>query len=268
MNQTITSRHNPLIVSAAALSDRKNREAESAFLIEGKKLFEEAAASGVPVTHVFVTEAMLPFVSGKVPENLIFPVTEAVLDKISSEKSPEGVICRSGYLDKLHFFNKIYNVKEEECGRRVFFVSSVRDPGNLGTLIRTAKAFGIDEIVMSADCADLYHTKTVRASMGALFRTRIVRAADFPAAVRAYRAGGYEIWASMLDPSALPLPSVPVKRNTAFIVGNEGHGLDKEVIEAAGRTVYIPMAEGSVESLNVSAAACVLLWKGFCGNES
>ena len=267
MNQTITSRQNPLIVSAAALSDRKYREKEAAFLIEGKKLFEEAAASDVPITHVFTTEAMLPFVRGKVREELIFPVADTVLDKISSEKSPEGVICRAGYIDKLHFFNKIYNDKEEDCGRRVFFVSSVRDPGNLGTLIRTAKAFGIDEIVTSADCADLYHTRTVRASMGALFRTRIVRTADFPSAVRAYKNGGYEIWASMLDPDALPLPAVPMKRNTAFIVGNEGHGLDPDVVEAAGRSVYIPMAEGSVESLNVSAAACVLLWHGFGGTK-
>ncbi len=263
MNPTITSRQNPTVVAAAALREAKYRREESAFLIEGKKLFEEAAASGVPLTHVFVTEALLPLARKTVPEKLIYPVTETVLDKISSEKSPEGIICRAGYIDKLHFFNTIYKRKEPEEAGRLFFVSSVRDPGNLGTLIRTAKAFGIDEVILSGDCADLYHTKTVRASMGALFRTRVTVADDFPDVIRYYREAGYEIWASMLDPKALPLPSVPIGEKTAFIVGNEGHGLTEAVVRAAGRTVYIPMAERSVESLNVSAAACVLLWEQF-----
>lgn len=257
----ITSRTNPMIVAVAALKERKYREKEGLFLLEGIKLFEEALKSGVCLTSVFATERVYERCKKMAPEIEIIEVSESVYEKISTEKSPEGVICVAKYIDKIHNINKIYNEEEfSEENKRVLLLSSLRDPGNLGTVIRSAKAFGCDEIIMSSDCADIYNPKTVRAAMGTLFRQRLSTVQSLSDTVRAMTEGGYAVYAAVLDDKALPLNKLDIGRKTAFIIGNEGHGIDADVIKTAGNTVYIPMAEG-VESLNAAAAAAVFMWQ-------
>ena len=250
-----------MIVATAALKERKYREKERLFLLEGIKLFEEALKSGVCLTNVFATEKMYERCRKMAPEIEIIEVSESVYEKISTEKSPEGVICVAKYIDKIHNINKIYNKEEfSEENKRTLLLSSLRDPGNLGTVIRSAKAFGCDEIIMSSDCADIYNPKTVRAAMGTLFKQRLSIVQSLPETVRAMTEGGYKVYAAVLDDKALPLNKLDIGKKTAFIIGNEGHGIDYDVINAAGNTVYIPMAEG-VESLNAAAAAAVFMWQ-------
>ena len=257
----ITSRTNPTVIAAAALKDKKYRDKSHTFLIEGKKLFLEAIASGVTMERVFAVEALVPFCRERLPDGEIVTVSESVLEKISTEKSPEGVISVAKYIDKCHNINKIYTI-EDFCGeaRRVLLLSSLRDPGNLGTVIRSAAAFGCEEILLSADCADLYHPRTIRAAMGTLFRQTVTRVPSLADAVTAMTAGGYRVYAAVLDHKAERLDCMKIDRKTAFIIGNEGHGIDPAVTAAAGRTVFIPMAPG-VESLNAAAAAAVFLWQ-------
>jgi TrmH family RNA methyltransferase len=258
----ITSRSNPAVVAAAALKEKKYRDESRSFLLEGIKLFREAVAAGLAIERVFATEKNLSLCREILPEGEIVAVTDSVLEKISTEKSPQGVICVAKYLDKIHIINKIY--KEEEfrtSERRILILSSLRDPGNLGTVIRSARAFGCDELILSADCADLYNPRTVRAAMGTMFAQRIVTVSDLPQTVRAMTAGGYRVCAAVLDDKAERLDAMKIDNKTAFVIGNEGHGIDPAVVEAAGNTVYIPMAEG-VESLNAAAAAAVFLWQG------
>lgn len=257
----LTSRTNPTVVATAALKEKKYRDREASFLAEGIKLFREAVAAGVEITRVFVTSSLLPTVKELYPNGEICEVSEAVFEKLSTEKSPQGVICVAKYLDKIHNINKIYNKMDfSGSDRRILLLSSLRDPGNLGTVIRSAKAFGCDEILLSADCADLYNPRTVRAAMGALFSQRITVVPDLSATVRAMTEGGYRVYAAVLDEKAERLDRMPIDRKTAFIVGNEGHGIAPDVVAAAGRTVYIPMAPG-VESLNAAMAATVFLWQ-------
>lgn len=257
----ITSRTNPTVVATAALKEKKYRDRESLFLLEGVKLFREAVSAGVEIERVFATSAMLSTVTELLPHGEIFEVSDSVFEKLSTEKSPQGVICVAKYLDKIHNINKIYNKKDFlHSDRRILLLSSLRDPGNLGTVIRSAKAFGCDEILLSADCADLYNPKTVRAAMGTLFSQSITVVPDLAEAVAAMCEGGYRVYAAVLDEKAERLDRMTIDRKTAFIVGNEGHGIAPDVIEAAGRTVYIPMAEG-VESLNAAMAATVFLWQ-------
>jgi len=258
---TITSRTNPAVIAAASLKEKKYRDKNCAFLIEGKKLFAEAVLSGVTIETVFALASQVPFCRTYRPDGEIITVSESVLEKISTEKSPEGVICVAKYIDKSHNINKIYTMEDFSGeGRRILLLSSLRDPGNLGTVIRSAAAFGCEEILLSADCADLYHPRTVRAAMGTLFRQRVTRVPSLSETVTAMNEGGYRVYAAVLDEKAERLDRMTIDRKTAFIVGNEGHGIDPAVTAAAGRTVYIPMAPG-VESLNAAAAAAVFLWQ-------
>ena len=257
----ITSRSNPTVVSAAALKERKYREKEYSFIFEGIKLFEEALKSGICITNVFATEKVYEKCKEMAPKLDITMVSDGVYEKLSNEKSPQGVICVAKYIDKIHNINKIYNKEEfSESKKRILLLSSLRDPGNLGTVIRSAAAFGCDEIILSSDCADIYNPKTVRAAMGTLFRQRISVVQSLSDTVKLMTDGGYRVCAAVLDDKAQPLNRLDIDRKTAFIIGNEGHGIDNDVIKAAGNTVYIPMAEG-VESLNAAAAAAVFMWE-------
>ena len=109
----ITSRSNPTVVATAALKEKKYRDESRAFLVEGVKLFREAVASGLVIERVFATEKMTSLCRDILPEGEIITVSDSVLEKISTEKSPQGIICVAKYLDKIHIINKIYNVEDE-----------------------------------------------------------------------------------------------------------------------------------------------------------
>ncbi len=258
----ITSRSNQTVISAAALKEKKYRETERKFLIEGVKLMKEAVLSGIELSAVFATSDNAEMCRRAISEVEITEVSDSVFEKISTEKSPQGVICVAKYIDKIHNINKIYNMNDFDGDNRFLVLSSVRDPGNLGTVIRTAAAFGIDEIILSSDCADIYNPRTVRGAMGTLFKQRISYVSNLPAAVDQMSKCGYKVYAAVLDDKAVRLDELNVDRRTAFIIGNEGHGIARDVIEAAGNTVYIPMASG-VESLNAGVAASVFMWESF-----
>ncbi len=257
----ITSRTNPLITEVASLKEKKYRERSGRFLFEGKKLFDEAVSRGTELTYVFAVEKTAEYCASRMTSGELFTVSDSVFEKLSTEKAPEGIICVAKYIDKFHIMNKIYNMEEfSGSKRRIILLSSLRDPGNVGTVIRSASAFGCDEIIMSADCADIYNPKTVRASMGTLFSQRISVVNSLSDTVKAMNAGGYTTLAAVLDDKSLPLDGLDISSRTAFIVGNEGHGIDREVINHASGTVYIPMAKG-VESLNAAIAASVFMWQ-------
>ena len=134
----------------------------------------------------------------------------------------------------------------------------------MGTILRSASAFGIDCVVLSSDCADIYNPKTIRGAMGALFRTKIVFAEDIVAAISCLRERGHCVYAAALDPKAVRLGRDTLSRGDCVMIGNEGHGLSAAAIQAAEKSLYIPMEEGS-ESLNAAIAASVLLWSLYVG---
>lgn len=257
--ELITSRSNQFITEIAGLSDKKRREESSLFTFEGIKLFREALQKDLPLTAVLVTEKNKELLSSvphdKKTRKII--VSDSVYEKITNENSPQGVFCVSKYLDNLHKFATIYNI---ELKGTLFCVVGVRDPGNLGTIIRCAYALGIDSLVLSSDCADIYNPKTVRASMGSLFEMNTIKVPDIIDAVKALGTMGYDTSAAALDESAESLLSKTVNSRTCFIVGNEGSGLPNDLLSVCSSKVYIPMIEGA-ESLNVASASSILLWK-------
>ncbi len=259
--EKITSRSNPLIKEAAKLSDKKHREKTGLFAFEGRKLLAEALQLGAPLENIFVTEKALPIISEMDIKCRITLVSDEVYEKISFEKSPEGIFCVSKALDKLHNLF-IIDRREHFSDGSIFILDGIRDPGNLGTVLRTASAFGCGAVIMSDDCADIYNSKTVRASMGAIFRQRTLRTSDLPATVTHLRKNGRIVYAAALDKSSLSLFDIKVDSNVCFIVGNEGNGIRREVIDACDASVIIPMEE-STESLNAAMASTVLLYEQY-----
>lgn len=258
--EMITSRSNGLIVETAKLKDKKQRDAIREFLFEGIKLTEEAIASGVQLTHIFLTEKCAekyPHLA-KRPEAVL--ISDLVCEKLSENNAPEGIICRARYIDRLH--GDACSLKKGDLTAGCLILSSIRDPGNLGTIARTSAAFGKKTLILSKDCADLYNQKTVRASMGALFRVSVYVADDLCTAIEGIKKTGRDVYATALTDKAFPLNSVKEPKECCFVMGNEGHGLSDEVIKSCSGTVIIPM-EKDAESLNVASAASVILWEAY-----
>ena len=270
--EIITSRQNPLVQLTVSLADRKHRTKEGLFRFDGKKLLFEALDKNLPLTAILYRASAYAELSARVAEKgLPAGVRTAVLadslfDRISEEKSPDGVICLSKHLDKFHkiiTIDKRYALEDALENGRTLALESVRDPGNLGTIIRSAAAFGITNLVLSADCADIYHPRTIRAAMGALFSKKILITEDLPDALRVLSARG-RVYAAALDETAKRLGKVNFGENDTVVVGNEGHGISAAALAAATDKLFIPMQAG-VESLNAGVAASVLLWELYQG---
>ena len=270
--EIIRSRQNKNIVELCKLTDRKAREATKTFRFDGIKLLEEAIKNDLEINAVFLSASaqgrVLDFLSlrfGKSYEDKIekcFVVSDDIFDKISEEKSPEGVITIAKYIDKLQKNATIYNSVHflQAKNESIVLLESVRDPSNVGAIIRSAAAIGIDRLILSADCADIYHPKAVRASMGTLFNQRIDRVGDLAATIEEMKKSGRRVFAAALDERALTLGQFEIVAGDAVVIGNEGHGLSGEVVAACSNSVIIPMS-GRAESFNAAVAASILMWE-------
>lgn len=270
--EIIASRQNALLKLTASLTERKYREREGLFRFDGKKLFLEGLDAGIPLFAVLFRESSVDAIIDAAGDRQLPRECRAVIlpddlfDRISEERAPEGVICISHHLDKFHkiiTIDKCRALNKEDFGGQTLLLESVRDPGNLGTIIRSAAAFGVSQIVLSSDCADLYHPRVIRAAMGTLFHTRVLIAQDIVGVVKSLSRFG-RVYAAALDETARQLGDISFGEWDAVIVGNEGHGLSDAVLAACTDKVYIPMAPG-VESLNAGIAASLLLWEFYRG---
>lgn len=268
--EVIKSRQNPLVKWAASLQQKKGREENRCFIAEGEKLLVEAARARVPISHIFVLESrgeyfesvLSSLFSEEERKNIrFFILSEECFEKISSENAPQGVITIIKYLD--FFKNKDIIYKEDfflAPGERALALSSIRDPGNLGSVIRSAVAFGIEHLVLSGDCVGIYNPKTVRSAMGCLFRIKITVVEDFLSFLSAARACGRLVYSAELSECARPLGSLALFKDSIVVIGNEGHGVSAEVSAACDAALYIPISE-KTESLNASVAAGILMWE-------
>ena len=267
--KTITSRSNPRIMEAAKLQEKKHRSRAKRFFFEGHKLFSEARAAHVPIECVIVEEQAFEKYAElfEAPSFEILVVPSSVYEKITAEQAPQGIFCTAEFLDNLKISHtneisgsQLGSIIQTETPQKILICDGLRDPGNLGTVIRTANALGFDRLILSADCADVYNPKTVRAAMGALFRLEMSIVDDIPAAIGELQANGYDVRAAALNENAMPLNTYCVTAHTVFVIGNEGHGLSEETVAACNGAVIIPMAEGA-ESLNAAIAASLLMWE-------
>ncbi len=273
----IASRQNRRIVELMKLDDRRAREAGRHFRFDGVKLLGEALRRGVSLEAVYVRVGTAERVDERMADLYgyrladvpcpVFGVADDLFAKISEENAPEGVITVAKYLDKCHKMIKIYNRDGNiPASTPLILLESVRDPLNVGAVIRSAAALGIGGLILSADCADIYHPRTLRAAMGPLFSLPILRVEDMEGSIRALRAEGRTVLAAALDDTALCLGSpdlhlAPIGGPApCAVIGNEGHGLSPAVIAACDHTVYIPM-QADTESLNAGVAAALIMWE-------
>ena len=270
INDVISSRNNPTVKWAASLTDKKGRDKEKCFIAEGEKLTYEAIEAGRPIVKIFVAKSKTERIRPRLREYSVskndasFDVQvleDGVFEKISTENAPQGVISVIKHLD---FFRQMDIIYKEEfsqnaCGSSIV-LSSVRDPGNLGSAIRSAVAFGVENIILSSDCADVYNPKTVRGAMGSLFRVKVTRVSDLKLYIEAMRANGRKVYSAELSENAKPLSEVNLSKWDAVIIGNEGHGVSKEISEASDGGIYIPISS-KTESLNASVAAAIFMWE-------
>lgn len=269
-NEIITSRNNPIVKWAASLSSKKGRDASKSFIAEGEKLSLEAMEAHLPISHVFIAESKKDTIIQKISSYIsdtYYESTEAVIlsdsafQKISTEISPQGIITVIKYLD---FFRDIDIIYKEEFilnpGERIIILSSLRDPGNLGAVIRSAAAFGVEHIILTSDSADLYNPKTVRSAMGSLFRIKATVVKDMVSFVELLKRNGRRVFAAELSLNARELSQIGLLPTDAVIIGNEGHGISKELSASCTGSVYIPISK-KTESLNAAVAAAIFMWE-------
>lgn len=264
-NEIITSRQNPTVRELAALLDKKERRKSRLFRIDGYKLFCEAVNCGAQIKLVAIcsekAEKYLPEVQ-KVGVKTVL-LSPDVFAKITDEKAPDGIIAVVKYLDKIHKMLSVSDIAPlASSGRRIMAFESLRDPGNLGTVIRSASAFGVDTLLLSSDCADIYNPKTLRGAMGAIFSREIIFCDDLPEALSRFSCEGRRVLAAILDTEAVAVDKAALSGSDIILIGNEGHGLSHAAVEASDVSVILPINTGmGVESLNAATAASVFMWE-------
>ena len=270
LKDIITSRANPLVKWAVTLADKKGRYESGAFIADGIKLTLEAASAGLPITHCFISEdkaeAYLPLIKEALRADFyektqIIIVSRSVFEKISTEKAPQGVISVVKHLDFFTNMTIIYKeeffIKEDE---RAIILCSVRDPSNLGSVIRSSVAFGVEHVILSDDCADIYNPKTIRSAMGSMFKVKVTVVKSLPDLISAMQYNGRRVFCAELREGAKSLKEIDLKTTDAIIIGNEGHGIPTEISKLCDNSVYIPISPNT-ESLNASVAAAVFMWE-------
>lgn len=254
--ESISSRKNEKIIFAASLKDKKNRDKHSLFFVEGRKLFYEALCCGMVLHSLYFTErakdtALAVLKSAGVNAEKAYEVSESVYEKLTAENSPEGIFA---------VFEKFETFCCEDISHGGFVIlEDIQNPSNLGTVIRSACALGMEKIIITKKSADIFGSKTCRAAMGALFRAGIYIADDLCAVVARLSKYG-RVFGAALCEGAKSVEKVNFSPNDSIVIGNEGAGISEEVLRACSDSVIIPMHNGT-ESLNAAAAAAILIWE-------
>ena len=263
--EAITSKTNSTIVKIGKLVKKKYRDEDKLFLCDGVKLFHEAINFGAKIEYIlikndvdFESDTIDAIKALKASGTRVLVLNEAVYSKISTEISPQGIIAVCSYLDFIKYEDELKeNIHQKE---KVMMLEAIRDPGNLGTIIRNAAAFGIDRLILSSDCVDIYSQKIIRAAMGAIFKLKINIVGDFVGAIKHLQGLGRVVLGATLNDKALVLGKKALNKTDVVIIGNEGHGLSSEAINASNDAIIIPM-EKNTESLNAAMASAIFMWE-------
>lgn len=245
MEQKITSRKNPLLQQVKKLlSSRKAREEAGLFVSDGTKLLVEAVKYFDGLDTVILSEG----VETEVPDHVkIIRVPGDVMESISPMQSPQGAL----------FLCRLPERKAFVPEKGMLILDGIQDPGNLGTMLRTADALDIPVCLLEG-CADPYSHKVVRSSMGAVFRTPVVQS-TWAEVQAACKAAGIPVAVTALSPRAVDLRTADVAQ-MAVVIGSEGQGVRKEILDAADAELIIPM-NPHCESLNAAVAATIVMWQ-------
>lgn len=249
----ITSTQNPKIKYIHALQNgQKERKADKVFVVEGAKMIMEAPKKWIKEVIVSKTyyESVAVADLGNIPYEV---VSDSVFKHISTSVTPQGIL---GVLSQ-------QSLAFEELIKKplsfVIAVENLQDPGNLGTILRTADAAGVDAVLLSKGCVDLYNPKVVRATMGSIYRVPVITNISLTDALPSIKEIGIPVYAAHLKTDNY-YDSLDYRKAACFLIGNEGKGLSDEVSKLATDYVKIPII-GQAESLNASIAAAILMYE-------
>lgn len=260
MGERIDSLTNQKIKDTAALVKRRQRQKQGRFVAEGLRLCEMAATSGWELCYGLYTADLAAQARGaqllaslRQVQCPLYECSEQAFKKASATAAPQGILLvlaqRAQTLATL----------PEQVQPFYLVLDGLQDPGNVGTLIRTADAAGVDAVLCLQGTADIYEDKTVRATMGSLFHLPVVTGLTVPDLQAFVQARQLQLYATALDNTAQPHFACDFTRGTAVVLGNEGNGVSPEVLALAQRC-YIPMY-GRAESLNAAAAAAIVTYE-------
>ena len=246
MLEQITSLKNLKVTTWKSLKDRKGRKETGCFPVEGRKMVEEALASAFPVEAILVDADRAEEFS--LPAGVAaYAMPAHVLAAVCDTKTPQGIAA-------------VVRMAEVELqGARLVAMDGVQDPGNVGTIIRTADAAGFDGVILSAQCADVFSPKVLRATMGSIFRMGIRVTDDLPGLLAGMVKAGASVLSSQLDGEPFYQRS-PLNERFVLVIGSEGNGVTDEVKAIATHKVKLPM-RGGAESLNAAVAAGIMMYE-------
>lgn len=235
----ITSVKNEMIKEIMKLKQKKYRDETGLFIVEGYHLVEEARKHGC-------IEKIITTLDESFKEETIY-VSLEVMKKLAFAMTPQPImaICKKREHNHLN-----------TNGKRYLLLDRVQDPGNVGTMMRTALAFGYDCLIMSKDCVDLYNDKVIRSTQGALFELDVC-IMDLKEAITLLKENNISVYGTSLS-NANDIDSYPREEKMAFIMGNEGQGISEDILNQCDHRLYIPIL--SVESLNVGVAAAITMY--------
>jgi len=271
----ITSCANDKVKRIVALQEKsRNRAKENVFVAEGLKMFEEAPMD--MLAEIYIEEKLFETMRAEADEGKLqqcirdgIPletVSKEVFAKMSDTQSPQGILC----VMKRHTY-RLKDLIETSCDKKkkeghaplFLMVEDVQDPGNLGTMMRTAEGAGADGVILTKGTVDIYNPKTIRSTMGSLYRVPFVYVDSLSEAIALLKKEQIKVYAAHLKGEKF-YQEFSYKDGAAFMIGNEGNGLKKETADMADTYLKIPM-EGQLESLNAAVAAALLMYQAAFG---
>jgi TrmH family RNA methyltransferase len=253
----LTSPKNPKVVAAARLKKRAFRDEDRRFLVEGAQAIREGLERPGALEALFTIDPLDPLAVQAAQQGIeVHPVSEDALKAITSTVTPQGLVGIAPFLDV-----ELAGIERdrEALGTCLAILHEVRDPGNVGTVLRSADAAGAGGVVFTSSSVDVYNPKAVRSSAGSVFHVPVVRGADTAAAIEHVKARDFRVVAMAAD-GAHDLYRADLSGPIAFVFGNEAHGLPPDVLALADTTIRVPHL-GQAESLNLAAAATVCLFE-------
>lgn len=254
--QVITSKDNEIVKNIKKLKDKKYREQEHKYLIEGIKLIEEAIAENADIDTIVICEDCIK--NQELDSKLLYEVAkynciyvnERIFGLITDVKNPQGILA----VIKKEEENQKINYDED----LIVVLDQVQDPGNLGTILRTVDSIGLKQIIVAQGSGDMFNPKVVRSTMGAIFRVKVIESEDIQKTINEIKKHKFKVVATSLETNK-SIYDVEYKKS-AIIIGNEANGVSKTLLDISDELIKIPML-GKTESLNASVATGIVLYE-------
>ena len=242
----ITSKDNEIIKNIKKLKEKKYRL--DSYIVEGIKMVKEAISENQEIALIAIREDFkIDFDTKKIK---IVTISNKIFNDISDVKTPQGILA---------VIKKNQNNQIETNSDYILALDSLQDPGNMGTIIRTADSANINQIIINKTTVDPYSPKVIRSTMGAIYRTNIIEVEDLKATLKEMKLKGFQIITTDLK-ATQSIYDINYNNKTVVVIGNEANGVSQEILQTADKKVIIPML-GKTESLNASIAASIMIYE-------